>query len=33
MTGSDGITAYGLDGGRVVEIMARHGRGPGARTA
>ncbi len=33
MTGADGITAHGLDGGRVVEIMARHGRGPGARTA
>ena len=33
MTGADGITAHGLDGGRVVEIMARHGRGPGARPA
>lgn len=33
MTGADGITAHGLDGGRVVEIMARHGRGPEARTA
>ncbi len=33
MTGADGITAHGLDGGRVVEIMARHRRGPGARTA
>ncbi len=31
MTGADGITAYGLDGGRVVEIMARFGRGPLAR--
>ncbi len=31
MTGADGITAYGLDGARVVEIMARHGRGPAAR--
>ena len=31
MTGADGITAYGLDGERVVEIMARHGRGPKAR--
>ena len=27
MTGADGITAHGLDGGRVVEIMARYGRG------
>jgi D-aminopeptidase len=33
MTGADGITAHGLDGERVVEIMARHGRGPGARPA
>ena len=33
MTGADGITAYGLDGERVVEIMARYGRGPGARSA
>ncbi len=33
MTGSDGITAHGLDGERVVEIMARHGRGPRARRA
>ena len=33
MTGADGITAHGLDAGRVVEIMARHGRGPGARSA
>ena len=31
MTGADGITAHGLDGERVVEIMARHGRGPKAR--
>jgi D-aminopeptidase len=30
MTGADGITAHGLDGDRVVEIMARHGRGPTA---
>jgi len=29
MIGADGITAYGLDGDRVVEIMARHGRGAG----
>ncbi len=33
MTGADGITAHGLDGERVVEIMARHGRGPMARPA
>jgi D-aminopeptidase len=31
MTGADGITAHGLDGERVVEIMARFGRGPRAR--
>ena len=28
MTGCEGITAHGLDGQRVVEIMARYGRGP-----
>jgi D-aminopeptidase len=33
MTGADGITAHGLDGERVVEIMARYGRGPQARPA
>ena len=33
MTGADDITAHGLDGARVVEIMARYGRGPGARSA
>jgi len=33
MTGADGITAHGLDGERVVEIMARYGRGPEARSA
>jgi len=33
MTGADGITAHGLDGERVVEIMARFGRGPKARPA
>jgi len=33
MTGADGITAHGLDGERVVEIMARHGRGPRAASA
>jgi D-aminopeptidase len=32
MTGADGITAPGLDGERVVEVMARFGRGPLART-
>ncbi len=31
MTGCDGITAHGLDGARVVEILARYGRGPAAR--
>lgn len=30
MTGCDGITAHGLDGERVVEIMARYRRGPRA---
>jgi D-aminopeptidase len=30
MTGCDGVTAHGLDGERVVEIMARYGRGPRA---
>ena len=33
MTGADGITAHGLDGERVVEIMARYGRSPKARSA
>jgi len=33
MTGADGITAHGLDGERVVEIMARYGRGPKVRPA
>jgi len=33
MTGADGITAHGLDGERVIEIMARYGRGPKARSA
>jgi D-aminopeptidase len=31
MTGADGITAHGLDGERVVEVMARFGRGPKAQ--
>jgi D-aminopeptidase len=33
MTGADGITAHGLEGERVVEIMARYGRGPSARVS
>ena len=33
MTGADDITAHGLEGERVVEIMARYGRGPEARSA
>ena len=33
MTGADGITAHGLDGERVVEIMARFGRGPRAASS
>jgi D-aminopeptidase len=33
MTGADGITAHGLDGERVIDIMARYGRGPEARSA
>jgi D-aminopeptidase len=33
MTGADGITAYSLEGDRVVEIMARFGRGPKAAAA
>jgi D-aminopeptidase len=33
MTGADGITAHGLDGERVVEIMARYGRSPRAHPA
>jgi D-aminopeptidase len=32
MTGADGITAHGLEGDRVAEVMARFGRGPRART-
>ena len=30
MTGANGVTAHGLDPVRVVEIMARHGRGGAA---
>jgi D-aminopeptidase len=33
MTGADGITAHGLEGEQVVEIMARYGRGPLAGSA
>ena len=33
MTGADGITANGLDADRVIEIMARYGRGPAAGRA
>jgi hypothetical protein len=28
MTGRDGITAHALDPDRLVEVMARYGRGP-----
>jgi D-aminopeptidase len=28
MVGRDGVTAHGLDGGRLVEVMGRFGRGP-----
>ena len=31
MTGRDGITAYGLDHHRLLDVMARYGRGPRAR--
>ena len=31
MTGRDGITAYGLDHERLLDVMARYGRGPRAR--
>ena len=33
MTGRDGITAYAIDHGRLLDVMARYGRGPGAATA
>ncbi len=33
MTGRDGITAHALDNGRLLDVMARYGRGPRARTA
>jgi D-aminopeptidase len=32
MTGRDGITAYALDHDRLLDVMARHGRGPRARS-
>jgi D-aminopeptidase len=28
MVGRGGVTAYGLDGGRLIEVMERYGRGP-----
>jgi D-aminopeptidase len=31
MTGRDGITAYGLDHERLLDVMAKYGRGPRAR--
>jgi D-aminopeptidase len=33
MTGRDGITAHGLDHDRLLDVMARYGRGPHARIA
>jgi len=33
MTGRDGLTAHALDHGRLLDIMARHGRGPRAPRA
>jgi D-aminopeptidase len=33
MTGRDGITAHALDHDRLLDVMARYGRGPRARTA
>ena len=33
LTGRDGVTAHALDHGRLVEVMARYGRGPRARGA
>ncbi|MHB8892438.1 MAG: DmpA family aminopeptidase [Candidatus Limnocylindrales bacterium] len=32
LTGRDGITAYALDHDRLLDVMARHGRGPRAST-
>ena len=31
MTGRDGVTAHGLDGARLVEVLRRYGRGPRER--
>jgi D-aminopeptidase len=28
MIGRDGVTAHGLDGDRLVEVLRRYGRGP-----
>ena len=28
MTGRDGITAHGLDHGRLLDVMTKYGRGP-----
>jgi D-aminopeptidase len=33
MTGRDGIAAYALDHHRLLEVMARYGRGPRADSA
>lgn len=31
MVGRDGVTAHGLDGARLPEVMSQYGRGPLAR--
>jgi D-aminopeptidase len=33
LTGRDGITAHALDHERLLDVMARYGRGPRARTS
>ena len=33
MTGRDGVTAQAIDHGRLVDVMARYGRGPRAVSA
>jgi D-aminopeptidase len=33
LTGRDGITAHALDHDRLLDVLARHGRGPRAGTA
>ena len=33
MTGRDGVTAYAVDHDRLLDVMARFGRGPRARAA